>query len=111
MSSRVPLAEKSFFAAADPSVGTIQICFSLTNATRAPEGESAGSSPSASIFGSQAVVHVTGTLQIWILGATGLDSGLGGGPSQFAECSPPRTYTTYLPSPESETLVSSWPSS
>ena len=76
-----PLAANSRFAGAEPSVGAVQIARSRSKATTSLFGEITGTSPSASRFG---VPPSNGTDQICTCGATGIDTGFGGGPSQFA---------------------------
>src|ERR1043166_2983458 len=87
-SSMAPLAAIIFLAGAEPSTGTAEIWPPLPKATTSLFGEMTGSSPSASSLG---VPPANGTDQICTLGATGRDAGLGGGPSQLAPRSPPRT--------------------
>src|SRR5437867_11807933 len=87
-SSRLPLPARIFRAAAEPSIGTTDIELPVPNATTSLLGEITGESPSASSFG---VPPAKGTDQSWILGDTGSEPGLGGGASQFAPWSPPRT--------------------
>ena len=64
----VPRAENSLFAAAAPSIGTVQIAPPLLNATVWLFGERTGPFPSASAFGSP---PVNGTLHICIFGSIG----------------------------------------
>jgi len=105
----VPRAVKSALAGAEPSIGTVQICPPLVNATRSLRGESTGSSPSPNTTGSP---PANGTASTCTLGGMGLCvTFTGTWSSQLEPWSPPRTYTTHRPSAETETLVSSCPSS
>jgi len=61
-------------------MGTIHGWSSRMNSTRSPLGAMMGSSPSPRRIGGPPAV---GTDQTWIFGATGLESGLGDGPSQL----------------------------
>src|SRR5207302_10216680 len=88
-----PFAKNAASAGFDPSIGTIQMRRSFTNATRPVRGATTGSSPSARSFGAPPLAE---TGQTCIFGCAGLPVGLGSklpSAGQLAPWSPPRTYT------------------
>jgi hypothetical protein len=106
-----PRVAISLRAGDEPSSAATHTARSFTNATRAPSGDSAGSSPPSAMTRGAAAPS-NGATHSCSRAPPGLDVGsTGTWSSQLPECSPPRTYTTHRPSAESETLVSSWPSS